>query len=54
MNTYAKFCPNVYVAKCDTQHEKGDVIEVETKYGKTNRHVKYTVGEDDFKIEKIL
>jgi len=36
MNTYAKFCPNVYVAKCDTQHEKGDVIEVETKYGKEN------------------
>lgn len=36
MNTYAKFCQNVYVAKCDTQHEKGDVIEVETKYGKVN------------------
>lgn len=36
MNTYVKFCPNVYVAKCDTPHEKGDVIEVATKYGKMN------------------
>lgn len=36
MNTYVKFCPNVYVAKCETQHEKGDVIEVATKYGKMN------------------
>ena len=36
MNTYAKYCPNVYVAKCDEQHEKGEAITVQTKYGKEN------------------
>lgn len=39
MNTYAKYCPNVYVAKCDEEHEKGDLIEVTTKYGKENECV---------------
>lgn len=28
MNTYAKYCPNVYLAKCEEKHEKGDIIEV--------------------------
>lgn len=39
MNTYAKYCPNVYVAKCDEQHEKGETITVQTKYGKENECV---------------
>ena len=39
MNTYSKYCPNVYVAKCDAQHEKGEVITVQTKYGKENECV---------------
>jgi hypothetical protein len=48
MNTYVKFCPNVYVAKCETQHEKGDVIEVTTKYGKMNEcEVHNLVGSKD-------
>lgn len=34
MNTYIKFCPNVFVAKCTEQHEKGDTIILTTKYGK--------------------
>ena len=33
MNTYAKYCPNVFVAKCDQEHERGETIQVETKYG---------------------
>ena len=33
MNTYAKFAPNVFVAKCPEQHERGAIIEVTTKYG---------------------
>lgn len=37
-NTYAKFCPNVFVAKCEEPHKKGDIITVETKYGKENEH----------------
>lgn len=36
MNTYAKYCPNVWVAKCPERHEKGDIIIVETKHGKEN------------------
>lgn len=36
MNTYSKYCPNVYVAKCAEQHEKGEIITVQTKYGKEN------------------
>lgn len=39
MNTYSKYCPNVYVAKCDGQHEKGEIITVQTKYGKENECV---------------
>ena len=33
-NTYAKYCPNVWLAKCDTEHHKGDIIQVANKYGK--------------------
>jgi len=33
MNTYIKYCPNVFVAKSTERHSKGDVIEVTTKYG---------------------
>lgn len=36
MNTYKKYCPNVFVAQCEEKHEKGDIITVETKYGKEN------------------
>lgn len=34
MNTYTKFCPNVFVAKCPEMHDKGSTILVETKHGK--------------------
>jgi hypothetical protein len=36
MNTYKKYCPNVFVAQCEEKHEKGDTIIVNTKYGKEN------------------
>ena len=36
MNTYAKYCPNVFVAKCDQEHQKGETIELTTKYGQTH------------------
>lgn len=36
MNTYRKYCPNVFLAKCDAKHEKGETISVSTKYGKEN------------------
>jgi len=34
MNTYKKYCPNVFVAQCKEKHEKGDTIILHTKYGK--------------------
>lgn len=34
MNKFKKYCPNVWVAECDDEYEKGDIIELETKYGK--------------------
>jgi hypothetical protein len=36
MNTYAKYCPNVWLAKCQSEHKKGDIIQVENKYGQEN------------------
>lgn len=39
MNTYKKYCPNVFVAQCEEKHEKGDTIIVETKYGKKHECV---------------
>lgn len=34
MNKFKKYYPNVWVAECDEEYEKGDIIELETKYGK--------------------
>lgn len=36
MNTYHKFVPNVFLAKCDEKHERGEEISVTTKHGKEN------------------
>jgi len=48
MNTYHKFCPNVFVAKCTEKHEKGETIIVTTKYGKENDSVVFNlVGQKD-------
>jgi hypothetical protein len=43
MNTYSKFCPNVFLAKCTEPHEKGDIIPVETKYGKENDSIVFNL-----------
>lgn len=43
MNTYVKFCPNVFLAKCDEKHEKGEVIEVTTKYGNENESIVFNL-----------
>ena len=34
MNKFKKYCPNVWVAECDEKHDKGEVITLETQYGK--------------------
>jgi hypothetical protein len=43
MNVYYKYCPNVFLAKCTEQHEKGEVIEVTTKYGKENECIVFNL-----------
>lgn len=34
LNTYAKFVPNVFLAKCAEPHQRGDIITLTSKYGK--------------------
>lgn len=34
MNRFKKYCPNVWVAECEEEYEKGEIIQLETKYGK--------------------
>lgn len=34
MNTYKKYAPNVYIAQCEQEHKKGDIITLTSKYGK--------------------
>lgn len=36
MNQYSKYAANVFLAKCEEKHEKGEVITLSTKYG--NEH----------------
>lgn len=43
MNTYSKYCPNVFLAKCTEKHEKGEVINVATKYGKENECIVHNI-----------
>lgn len=33
---YVKYCPNVFVAKCEKEHQKGDIVEIETRSGKVH------------------
>jgi hypothetical protein len=48
MNIYSKFAPNVFLAKCTEKHEKGEIIQVETKYGKENECIVFNlIGERD-------
>jgi hypothetical protein len=42
-NTYSKFVPNVFLAKCTEKHEKGEVIPVTTKRGKVNDSIVYNL-----------
>ena len=37
--TYVKYCPNVWLAKCEEEHQKDDVINVENRYGNVNESI---------------
>lgn len=39
MNTYRKYAQNVFVARCDEMHEKGEIINITTKYGKVIENI---------------
>ncbi|MFA5196701.1 MAG: DUF3560 domain-containing protein [Bacteroidales bacterium] len=39
MNTYYKYAPNVFLAKCAERHERGEIVPVTTQYGKDNDSV---------------
>lgn len=43
MNTYSKYVPNVFLAKCTGKHEKGSSIQVTTKYGKENECIVFNL-----------
>lgn len=43
MNTYVKYAPNVYIAKCEQEYQKGDTIQVTTKYGKENECIVFNL-----------
>ena len=43
MNTYHKFCPNVFVAKCTEAQEKGSTISLTTKYGKEHECIVFNL-----------
>jgi hypothetical protein len=48
MNTYIKFAPNVFLAKCTEKHEKSEIIPVTTKYGKENECIVFNlIGQKD-------
>ncbi len=47
MNTYSKFVPNVWLAKCTEEHEKGDTIQVSTRYGKENDSIVHNLIKKD-------
>lgn len=43
MNIYYKFAPNVFLAKCEEKHEKGEEILVTTKHGKENESIVFNL-----------
>lgn len=43
INTYFKYQPNVFLAKCSKEYKKGDVIEVVTQYGKVNNSIVFNL-----------
>lgn len=56
MNTYAKYTANVFVAKCEQRHEKGDIIILNTKYGKEHECVVFNLvlHKDEFYYYSIV
>lgn len=45
--TYAKYCPNVWVAKCTEKCKRDEIINVVTQYGKVNESVVHNLVHED-------
>lgn len=43
MNKFKKYYPNVWVAECEEEYEKGEIIQLETKYGKEVECIVYNL-----------
>lgn len=43
MNTFSKYYPNVFLIKSENEQQKGNTIEVQTKYGKINKCIIYNL-----------
>jgi len=39
MNKYKKYCPNVFVMESEDDYDRGDIAEIETRYGKVNEAI---------------
>ena len=36
MNVFKKYCPNVWVAECEQEYQKGEIIQLENQVWKRN------------------
>lgn len=56
MNKFKKYCANVWVAECEEEYKKGDIITLETKYGKKIECEVYNlvVEKNDLKYYSIV
>jgi len=43
MNTYTKYAPNVFLAKTEEEHKKGEKIIMTSKYGRESTHIVYNL-----------
>lgn len=43
MNTYAKYCPNVFLMETENEYKKGDTATITTKYGKEHEVVVFNL-----------
>lgn len=43
MNSYVKYCPNVFIAKCEGTHTKGEEITLTTQYGKEHQCIVFNL-----------
>ena len=56
MNTYKKYCPNVFLAKCEERYNKGETVILTTKYGKENESIVFNLvfAKDGFYYYSIV